>query len=120
MDHGMAASISLTWMKLKSGAGFLVAWCEECRLVRERFISAGKDMASLAYIAAADALCDAGCWHARAAKRAATATTLPDVTDLPARQVERPRATSRPPRREPLPFAHEEVVSPSADPRREL
>jgi hypothetical protein len=105
-------------MTLKSGQVFVVATCEECMIVSERFIPGGKDVAPLAHLAATDALYGAGCRHAVALTRHSREQTLPEATDLPSR-FERERPTSRPPRLC-MPAVNEEVVLSAADSRREV
>ena len=89
--------------------------------MRERFIHNGRGAAQLAQHAAAEALAEGGCWHAKATLRRERDVTLPEITDLPSvRPPGPPKSSSTRPRREPLPFAQEEVVTASIDPRREL
>jgi hypothetical protein len=113
----VASPLTITCTPMRGGNEvFVVAFCNRCKLVRERFLPNRDDIESLAHLVGTDALSRAGCPHTAAIDRSgrwlAYDPEQPSSTGAPAGWAHEPGSRER--HRQQFPSATEECVHPTS------
>jgi hypothetical protein len=112
-DLEIESPLSITCTPMRGGEVFVVAFCDRCKLVRERFLPNRDDIESLAHLVGTDALSRAGCPHTAAIDRSGRWLAYD-----PAGWAHEPGSRAR--HRQKFPSASEERAHPaSTDPHRD-